>query len=119
MITGYDWLLLCSGHIGLPAFRHIVSDSRLQNIPLVLETPSFESTEIWTQEVDVLNQLSSMVGADDEAAVAEMKIAIEEAVKRVGGVANAAGKNKKVPRTTKRGRTTVAEQGSDEADHDH
>ncbi|EGO21301.1 hypothetical protein SERLADRAFT_373106 [Serpula lacrymans var. lacrymans S7.9] len=40
------------GHLGLRAFHHIVTDPRLQNIPLVLETPSFETTEIWTKEIE-------------------------------------------------------------------
>ena len=35
-----------------------MTDPRLQNIPLILETPSFEDPKVWQKEVDVLNRLS-------------------------------------------------------------
>ena len=66
--TAADEILFISrGHIGLPAFRHILSDRIMQGIPLVLETPSFELTAIWTKDIEVLNQLSTMddTGGDD------------------------------------------------------
>lgn len=51
-------------------------------MPIVLETPSFESTEIWTTEVEVLNQLSHIGDAgEDQTAMAEMKAKIEDVVK--------------------------------------
>ncbi|KAH7909221.1 xylose isomerase-like protein [Hygrophoropsis aurantiaca] len=46
------------GCIGIDAFRHIVTDPRTQNFPLILETPSFESNEVWTSEIAALNKLS-------------------------------------------------------------
>ncbi|KIM77488.1 hypothetical protein PILCRDRAFT_11935 [Piloderma croceum F 1598] len=80
----------------LPAFRRILSDHRLQNIPIVIETPSFESTEIWTSEVEVLNQLSSMGDTDeDRAAVAAIETKIKGVVRRVSASANAAAKSGK------------------------
>jgi len=83
------------GHIGLPAFRRILSDHRLQNIPIVIETPSFESTEIWTKEVEVLNQLSNMGDTDeDQAAVAAIETEIKSVV-RVSASANAVAKSGK------------------------
>lgn len=51
----------CSGQLGISAFRHIVSDSRTQNIPLILETPIFDATEIWMKEIYTLNHLSKLV----------------------------------------------------------
>jgi AP endonuclease 1 len=79
----------------------------LQNIPIVIETPSFESTEIWTKEVEVLNQLSSMGDTDeDQAAVAAMETEIKSVVRRVSASANAvakSGKNTISKLTVKRG----------------
>ncbi|KAG2337235.1 AP endonuclease [Suillus weaverae] len=49
------------GTLGISTFRHIVSDPRTQDIPLILETPTFEATEIWTKEISALNCLSNLV----------------------------------------------------------
>jgi len=39
-----------------------MSDERVQDIPLILETPSFEAPrEVWTKEIAVLQQLSETV----------------------------------------------------------
>jgi AP endonuclease-1 len=95
------------GHIGLPAFRHILADPRLQNIPIVLETPSFESTEIWTKEVQILNQLSVMDNKDeDQTAMAAMRTEIENLVRSVVGDANVTSKSrmKKVGSSTSLGK---------------
>ncbi|KIY49412.1 AP endonuclease, partial [Fistulina hepatica ATCC 64428] len=40
------------GHIGLAAFYHIVRDERLQDIPLILETPTNEQPAVWKTEID-------------------------------------------------------------------
>jgi len=40
------------GHIGIDAFKFIAQDSRMDDIPLILETPD---TEIWKQELELLN----------------------------------------------------------------
>lgn len=53
------------GHLGIATFRHIVSDPRMQDIPLILETPTFEATDIWTKEIAALNCLSSLVEDSD------------------------------------------------------
>ena len=120
--------IMSSGHIGLPAFQHILSDSRLQDIPLVLETPSFESTEIWTKEVEVLNQLSTMGDAgNDQVSIGKMKTEIEEMVKRVVGSTNTTAKNGKATKAKasgKRGRSIKqddepAEEDSDPDTHEH
>ncbi|KAG7090059.1 hypothetical protein E1B28_011676 [Marasmius oreades] len=51
------------GHLKLQTFRHILIDPRVQDIPLVLETPSHEENtgnwDVWKKEIDVLNRLSS------------------------------------------------------------
>ncbi|KAG9313328.1 xylose isomerase-like protein [Chiua virens] len=59
------------GTLGLSAFLTILSDPRVQNIPLILETPTFEAVEVWEREIQVLNTLSevgaaSVVNAKDE-----------------------------------------------------
>src|SRR5689334_2438880 len=55
------------GSLGLNAFRHVMNDSRVQNIPLILETPSFERpVDVWGKEVAVLQQLSRVVAEEKE-----------------------------------------------------
>jgi AP endonuclease 1 len=101
---------LSSGHIGLQAFHHILTDPRVQNIPLVLETPSFEKPEVWGKEVEVLNRLSSTHGNEEklewEAMVEEIKAVVEEAS---GGTAKTQKKGKAAPKTAakKRGKKVV------------
>lgn len=54
------------GEIGMAAFRFIVQDSRLAHIPLILETPTFEETEVWKREIEILYQLQQLTGTDEE-----------------------------------------------------
>ncbi|KAJ3565581.1 hypothetical protein NP233_g7543 [Leucocoprinus birnbaumii] len=50
------------GHLGLSSFRNLMNDERVQNIPLILETPNFEAPmELWAKEIAVLQQLSTSV----------------------------------------------------------
>lgn len=50
------------GYLGLSAFRNLMNDERIQNIPLILETPSFEAPkEVWAKEIAILQQLSATV----------------------------------------------------------
>jgi AP endonuclease-1 len=44
------------GHIGIKSFQHFVNDSRLRDIPLVLETPA-QSDEIYSKEIELLRSL--------------------------------------------------------------
>ncbi|MCF7801288.1 MAG: deoxyribonuclease IV [Candidatus Marinimicrobia bacterium] len=46
---------LGKGHIGLDAFKLIMSDERLNGIPLILETPN---PDIWPDEIRLLKSLS-------------------------------------------------------------
>ena len=73
------------GYLGLATFRHILADPRTQNIPLILETPSFEQPEeVWGTEIAVLQRIS---GAQQgiptesrlEVLVSEIKDAKQEA----------------------------------------
>jgi len=49
----------------LHAFGHIVRDTRVQHIPLVLETPTGENEEIWARELDALHTLSTSILNDN------------------------------------------------------
>lgn len=55
-----------SGELRLTSFAHILTDSRMQNIPLVLETPMHDAHEVWRTEIAALNRLcsASSSGAD-------------------------------------------------------
>ncbi|KAG5721532.1 putative endonuclease 4 [Termitomyces sp. T112] len=54
------------GHIGITGFHHILNDPRVQHIPLVLETPSFElPKETWAREIEALNRLSGLTLEED------------------------------------------------------
>jgi AP endonuclease-1 len=37
----------------------------MQDIPLILETPTFEATDVWTKEIAALNCLSTVVKDSD------------------------------------------------------
>lgn len=51
----------CRGHLGLASFHSILTDSRTQRIPLVLETPNYDDDlGVWAAEVDILNRLSTL-----------------------------------------------------------
>lgn len=51
---------LGKGHIGLDAFKFIMSDSRLNGIPLILETPN---PEIWPEEIALLQSYTKMIAS--------------------------------------------------------
>lgn len=38
----------------------------MKNIPLILETPTFENDEIWRAEIGVLNRLSGVADNDND-----------------------------------------------------
>jgi deoxyribonuclease-4 len=42
------------GQLGLDAFRQIMADKRLENIPMILETPD---NGIWAEEISLLKSL--------------------------------------------------------------
>ncbi|KAF8625746.1 hypothetical protein AX17_006772 [Amanita inopinata Kibby_2008] len=108
------------GYLGIRTFRHILSDPRVQNIPLILETQNFEQPkELWGKEIQVLQRLADM-GLDKELPEAEeneLADIVRGAVKRVGGTE----KNKKARTTrtsggkkTKGRKRKGADEGNDE-----
>jgi len=88
------------GHLGIITFQHILQDPRTQNIPLILETPSFEQPkEVWGKEIGVLQMLTSAPGVikseeDLQSLVQNFKSAVEEAEAK-------SGKQKRVVKSTK------------------
>ncbi|TFK56306.1 AP endonuclease [Heliocybe sulcata] len=48
------------GFLGLETFHHIVTDERVRDIPLVMETPQYEDVEVWKKELEVLNRMSGL-----------------------------------------------------------
>ncbi|RXW16255.1 hypothetical protein EST38_g9599 [Candolleomyces aberdarensis] len=119
------------GTLGLPAFASILTDPRTQDIPLILETPSFEKPkEVWGVEISVLNRLSerahggvdvsedaeesgiqvnaSLTQVDNEKLVEEVSVAVKAASKAT------ATKPKAVKATSSRKRKS----GRDESDED-
>lgn len=104
------------GHIGISTFRHIVSDPRTQDIPLILETPTFEATEIWTKEISALNRLSFV--DDSEVLETELSLVNEitslvrsHAVKKTEKASKTEGASK--TRTRKRNTTEDQDYDSD------
>ncbi|XP_006457703.1 hypothetical protein AGABI2DRAFT_114752 [Agaricus bisporus var. bisporus H97] len=50
------------GYLGIGAFRNLMNDPRVQNIPLILETPTFEQPiDTWGKEIAMLQKLSLAV----------------------------------------------------------
>jgi AP endonuclease 1 len=87
----------------------VLTDPRVQRIPLVLETPSFELPEtVWKTEIRVLNQLSGIESEDGEGllgeeALQEMVTDVREAVQ---DAEKASGKMGKKGTTRMEGRST-------------
>ncbi|KII89165.1 hypothetical protein PLICRDRAFT_139470 [Plicaturopsis crispa FD-325 SS-3] len=70
------------GHLGISAFHHILMDPRMQNLPLILETPGFDTTDVAKKEIEVSNRLSQTSAVDGHDQWVEE---IREAVKMAGG----------------------------------
>lgn len=75
------------GYLGINTFRHILRDPRTQNIPLILETPSFEQPkEVWGKEIRILQTLAGNLEAtqSEEDLQEEVRHAVKEAELRRG-----------------------------------
>lgn len=84
------------GHVGIQAFGHILRDPRVQDIPLVLETPlgEDENWAVWEKEINALHTMSISKSGANEEEEAKLLESIRDVVKQK------APKAKKV--TTKR-----------------
>ncbi|KAF5319096.1 hypothetical protein D9611_014086 [Ephemerocybe angulata] len=104
LFAAFDWLRVVSfrlgsagrgtlpaaGTLGLPAFHAILTDERTKDIPLILETASFERpTEVWGVEIGVLNALSELGRAVESGAdsgeVEEGERDVEKEMEVLGG----------------------------------
>jgi len=113
------------GSLGLDAFRHLMNDPRVQNIPLILETPSFERpVDMWGKEIAVLQQLSQAVaeqGENDEAlrsiiGDAQTDDALVEVVRNAVKAAEATKSKKTGESTAKKSRKRKRNEDSGEDD---
>ncbi|KAK7036029.1 AP-endonuc-2 domain-containing protein [Favolaschia claudopus] len=102
------------GHIGIQGFHHILNDPRFANIPLILETPSFEKPEVWAAEIAALNSLSG-VTSDESQSVADT---IRDVVKKAGGDSKAKKAPKKAA-TAKKGRKKNKQEDDEDEDGDY
>jgi AP endonuclease-1 len=78
-------LLLPRGYLGITAFRHILQDSRTQNIPLILETPNFgQPNEVQGKEIGILQTLSGNLDTNksEEDLQEEIRCVVKEAKSR-------------------------------------
>ncbi|CAK5279106.1 unnamed protein product [Mycena citricolor] len=101
------------GHIGLEGFRYILNDTRFQDIPLILETPSAEDPAVWATEITTLHSLS---GSSGEIAELEPLIdALKEVVKSAGSKGKKTAGGKKAT-SAKKGRGKPAGDSPDSAD---
>ncbi|KAJ7058510.1 xylose isomerase-like protein [Mycena amicta] len=98
------------GHIGMQGFHHILNDTRFQDIPLILETPSGDEKkpgEVWAVEIQALHRLSGAAGSEEEmTAVTE---SVKEVVERVAG-----RKAKKETKKAGKGKAKAKKQRKDE-----
>jgi len=122
-----------AGHLSIQAFAHILVAPRMQDIPLVLETPSHEETSknwnVCAKEIEVLYALSSL--SPDPSPFVEQGITlaqssqldllaqeIRDAIKTAGGgnIAGKAGKAK-VDNGARKGLKKKGEKEEKEAKH--
>jgi AP endonuclease 1 len=99
------------GHLSILAFHHILTDPRTQDLPLILETPSFEVEEVWRKEVEVLNRISVQPeqegeGREGEEGARETLKSLEgelrDVVKAAGGSSKTAAKAGSAKKTAKK-----------------
>lgn len=118
---------LCRGFLGHDAFRHAMNDTRIQNIPLILETPSFERpSDVWGKEIAVLYQLSTITAESEENEKALRSVigdaqtgdalveVIRSAVKTIEGAKGNRKGEEKAKKSRKRKRTEDSEEKNDE-----
>ena len=106
-----NWCI--SGHLSLHTFQHILKDTRLHDIPLILETPSHEQDEVWKTEVEVLNRLSlenSEPGSQEDKQLLETwRSEVKQVVQKAAGAEKKPTKSKKGKGGQKSGKAEVDE----------
>ncbi|EED80787.1 predicted protein [Postia placenta Mad-698-R] len=94
------------GELGLAAFAHVLADPRTRYLPLILETPAFDTPgaggglgatggmDVWRKEVEVLNRLATTPGNEKTHEAARQEIAA--VVKVAAAARDAKGKKRAV-----------------------
>lgn len=104
-----------------------MNDPRVQNIPLILETPSFERpVEVWGKEIAVLQQLSQVTAQQKENDEALRSIigdaraddALVEVVRNAVKAVEATKPKKTGDSTAKKGRKRKRNEDSEEDEDD-
>lgn len=97
-----------SGELGLGTFSYIVHDERMKDLPLILETPTFEEPEIWAHEISLLNKVSAQ---DPDAPVDDLLQGLKDVIKKLQSSSRRA---KKIPaKKRKKGTDTGYDKDSD------
>jgi hypothetical protein len=105
----------------MECFRLIVQDSRLTQIPLILETPTFEETSVWRREIEILYELQDVKGSEEEIAsrLKEMTEAWKSELAEMRRVSGKGPKEKKAPaakgKKGKKGADDAVEEDGEEA----
>ena len=98
---------------------HVLNDHRVQGIPLILETPSFEKPrDVWGREIQVLHCLAGIESENDhglsETEEKELTDSIREVIKEVGG----SNKKSRTTKSTVNGKIKKAKNSIEEHDSD-
>ncbi|KAF6740979.1 hypothetical protein DFP72DRAFT_1085300 [Ephemerocybe angulata] len=119
------------GTLGIPAFHAILTDERSKDVPLILETASFERpVEVWGVEIGVLNALSELgqvgevgaertkEGGDLEKEMGLLGRRVRDVVGRISGEVEKAKKAKGKEKGTKAVKGAKRWKVSEDADED-
>lgn len=107
------------GSLGLTSFRHILSDDRTKNMPLILETPGFDLVQVWSKEIEVLNTVCAHDQAGEDVDEENLVQQVRDAIKSVEKAGwSAKGKVKKDKPTTSKRKRKKADDESDEDEDD-
>lgn len=110
---------LSRGEIGLECFRLVVQDPRLAQIPLILETPTFEETSVWRREIEILYELQRVDGSPEEIAkkLEDMTNAWRTELAEMRRISGKGPKEKKAPvKKGKKGQQANDDQEGEEAE---
>ncbi|KAJ3827767.1 xylose isomerase-like protein [Lentinula raphanica] len=107
------------GHLSIQSFALILTDPRMQDIPLVLETPSHEGSsknwDVWIKEIEVLNALRKErnINGASNMNFDLLTRGIKDVIAAAGGTP---GRKKPAKGATKGGRKMVEREQDSEVD---
>jgi AP endonuclease-1 len=97
-------------------FYHILNDVRVQGIPLILETPSFEMPEVWATEIGVLNRMSGAEEAEKD--LEDAVVGVTEVVKRVEAAKPKQAKKAPAKKGKKKSKGEQSDEDADDEEED-